>query len=83
MKPDIHPKYGELIIVMNNGEEFITNSTKSGRLVLDVDFRSHPAWTGSVSEINKRAGKFQKFNNKFGFMTMTETAKEPEAPTEA
>lgn len=69
MKADIHPDYHEITIKMTNGESFKTRSTygkKGTSLQLDVDVNTHPAWTGSGSFINEKAGKVAKFNNKFG-----------------
>ncbi len=70
MKENIHPDYHEITVVMTDGSEFITRSTmgkKGDTLRLDIDPKSHPAWTGkhrlidsggSVSKFNKRFGKF-------------------------
>ena len=52
MKKDIHPKYHEINVVMTDGSTFKTRSTwgKQGdTLKLDIDSKSHPAWTGAVS----------------------------------
>ena len=49
MKKDIHPDYHEINIVMTDGSSFQTRSTygKPGdTLRLDIDPKSHPAWTG-------------------------------------
>ena len=49
MKPDIHPDYHEITVVMTDGSSFKTRSTwgKPGdTMTLDVDPKSHPAWTG-------------------------------------
>lgn len=69
MKKDIHPNYKKLKIVMANGEEFETSSTYAGESVLlDVDFREHPAWKGGVALVNTRANQVADFNKKFGNM---------------
>ena len=49
MKKDIHPDYHEITIIMTDGTEYKTKSTmgKAGdTLKLDIDPKSHPAWTG-------------------------------------
>ena len=49
MKKDIHPKYHEINVVMTDGSTFKTRSTwgKEGdTLKLEIDSKSHPAWTG-------------------------------------
>ncbi len=67
MKQDIHPDYHEINIVMTDGTEFKTKSTygKEGdTLRLDIDPKSHPAWTG-VHRMVDSGGQVAKFNKKF------------------
>jgi large subunit ribosomal protein L31 len=67
MQDGIHPKYGELVILFDSGEEFKTNSAKPGKYMADVDFRQHPAWNkNSVAFVNTKDKEIEKFNNKFG-----------------
>ena len=66
MKPNVHPNYQEITLIMTNGEEFITKSALcTPKLLLDVDFRSHPAWSGALSQVNSRASAVASFNKKF------------------
>ncbi|MBF0561056.1 MAG: 50S ribosomal protein L31 [Alphaproteobacteria bacterium] len=67
MKKDIHPDYHEVKIVMTDGSEFTTRSTmgKAGAtLRLDIDPKSHPAWTG-VHRLMDSGGQLAKFNKRF------------------
>jgi large subunit ribosomal protein L31 len=67
MKQDIHPDYHEITIVMTDGSEFKTRSTygKPGdRMQLDVDPKTHPAWTGQHRMVD-RGGQLAKFNKRF------------------
>lgn len=67
MKSDIHPDYHEINVVMTDGTEFRTRSCwgKPGdTLRLDIDPKSHPAWTG-VQRIVDTGGQVAKFNKKF------------------
>ncbi len=67
MKADIHPDYHEINIVMTDGSTFKTRSTygKAGdTLRLDVDPKSHPAWTG-VQRLLDTGGQIAKFNKRF------------------
>ena len=68
MKQDIHPEYHEITVVMTDGSTFKTRSTYGNpgdTLTLDVDPKSHPAWTGqSTLQIVER-GQVEKFNRKF------------------
>ena len=74
MKPGIHPEYHEINIVMTDGTEFKTRSCmgKAGdTLRLDIDPKSHPAWTG-VQRIMDTGGQVAKFNKKFAGHGMQE-----------
>lgn len=67
MKKDIHPKYHEITVVMTDGSSFKTRSTygKPGAtLKLDIDPKSHPAWTG-VHRLMDTGGQLAKFKNRF------------------
>ncbi|WP_019645314.1 50S ribosomal protein L31 [Novispirillum itersonii] len=65
MKKDIHPEYREITVIMTDGSEFKTRSTmKADTLRLDIDPKSHPAWTG-VHRLVDTGGQLAKFNNKF------------------
>lgn len=68
MKPDIHPNYHEMVIVFTDGSTFTTRSTygKPGdKLLVDIDYKTHPAWTGGTSVINQKASKVASFNRRF------------------
>jgi large subunit ribosomal protein L31 len=67
MKQDIHPDYHEITVVMTDGSSFTTRSTwgKAGDTMrLDIDPKSHPAWTG-VQKLIDTGGQIAKFNKKF------------------
>ena len=69
MKNDIHPDYHEITVKMTDGHSFTTRSTwgKEGdTLVLDVDTKSHPAWTGATHMRLSDKGQVAKFKNRFG-----------------
>jgi large subunit ribosomal protein L31 len=71
MKKDIHPKYHTINVVMTDGTKFQTRSTygKEGdTLNLDIDPKSHPAWTGGQQQLVDRGGRVSKFKQKFGFL---------------
>jgi len=68
MKKDIHPDYHEITIQMTDGATYKTRSTwgKEGDLLrLDVDPKSHPAWTGGNQKLNDTGGQVAKFNKRF------------------
>ena len=67
MKKDIHPDYHEITVVMTDGTSYQTNSTwgKPGdTMKLDIDSKSHPAWTG-VHRLIDSGGQLAKFNKRF------------------
>ena len=67
MKKDIHPDYHEITVVMTDGTEYKTRSTmgKPGEtLKLDIDPKSHPAWTGQ-HRILDSGGQVARFNKRF------------------
>jgi large subunit ribosomal protein L31 len=72
MKTDTHPDYHLVKVIMTDGTEFTTRTTwgKSGdTLHLDVDPKSHPAWTGGQQHLVDRGGRVSRFQKKFsGFL---------------
>ena len=67
MKGKIHPNYHKIKVVMTDGSHFETKSTwgKEGEtLKLDIDSKSHVAWTGGTQKILDK-GRVSKFNKKF------------------
>jgi large subunit ribosomal protein L31 len=67
MKAGIHPEYHEINVVMTDGFSYKTRSTfgKAGDTIrLDIDPKSHPAWTG-VQRIMDTGGQVAKFNKRF------------------
>lgn len=68
MKTDIHPDYHEITVIMTDGTEFKTRSTwgnAGDSMRLDIDPKSHPAWTG-VHRMVDSGGQVAKFNKRFG-----------------
>jgi large subunit ribosomal protein L31 len=68
MKKDIHPEYHEITVVMTDGTSYTTRSTwgKAGdTLKLDIDSKSHPAWTGGARRLVDSGGQVAKFNKRF------------------
>jgi large subunit ribosomal protein L31 len=76
MKQDIHPSYHTIKVVMTDGSEFTTRSTwgKEGDVLhLDIDPKSHPAWTGGQQQLVDRGGRVSRFQKKFsGFLKTDE-----------
>jgi large subunit ribosomal protein L31 len=72
MKKDIHPDYHPIKVVMTDGTEYMTRSTygEAGTtLTLDIDPKTHPAWTGGDQRLVDRGGRVSRFNSRFkGFL---------------
>ncbi len=46
-----------------------TDSQRSWPLILDIDSKSHPAWTGGTQQLLDRGGRVSRFQKKFsGFL---------------
>lgn len=68
-KTGIHPEYHSIKVVMTDGTEYMTRSTygKEGdTLNLDIDPKTHPAWTGGTQHMLDRGGRVSRFNSRFG-----------------
>jgi large subunit ribosomal protein L31 len=69
MKKDIeHPDYHQIKVVMTDGTEFMTYSTygnEGDTLALDIDPKTHPAWTGGDAKLTDRGGRLSRFNKRF------------------
>jgi large subunit ribosomal protein L31 len=68
MKDGIHPDYHEITVVMTDGTSYQTRSTygKAGdTLRLEIDSKSHPAWTGGQQRLLDSGGQLARFNKRF------------------
>ena len=68
MKKGIHPDYHEIEVVMTDGSSFKTKSTwgkPSDTLKLEIDPKSHPAWTGGKAGITDSEGQVARFEKRF------------------
>jgi len=67
MKKDIHPDYHEITVLMTDGSEYTTRSTygePGDTLRLDIDPKTHPAWTGQHRLVDT-GGQVAKFNKRY------------------
>ena len=67
MKKETHPDYHEITVVMTDGSERKTRSTwgKPGDVLkLDIDPKTHPAWTGQHRIVDS-GGQVARFNKRF------------------
>ena len=68
MKKEIHPDYHTIRVVMTDGTEYFTRSTygsEGDTLQLDIDSKTHPAWTGGEGRLIDRGGRVSRFKERF------------------
>ena len=78
MKKDIHPDYHEITVITTDGKSHKTTTTwgKAGDTMrLEIDPKSHPAWTG-VHRLIDSGGQLAKFNKKFQNLGLKKTGSE-------
>jgi len=79
MKEKIHPDYHKITVTMTDGTSFETKSTwgKEGATMrLDIDPKTHPAWTGVRQSID-RGGRVQRFKDRLGAGAGTKSTGKP------
>ncbi len=67
MKKEIHPDYHEITVQMTDGTTYVTRSTwgsEGDTLRLDIDPKTHPAWTGQHRLVDT-GGQVAKFNKRY------------------
>jgi len=67
MKADIHPDYHTITVEMTDGTTYQTRSTwgKEGdRMKLEIDPKSHPAWTGGTRVVQE-GGRVARFKDRY------------------
>ena len=72
MKAGTHPNYHMIKVVMTDGTEFMTRSTygaEGDTMNLDIDPKTHPAWTGGSQQLMDRGGRLSRFNSRFSGLT--------------
>ena len=85
MKDNLHPDYHDITVIMTDGTEFITRSTygaTGAKLHLDIDPKTHPAWTGTHRMVN-RGGQLEKFNKRFAGISGKKDEAQDAAPAAA
>ena len=67
MKKNVHPNYHRITVEMTDGTQFETRSTwgsEGDTLKLEIDPKSHSAWTGGKQKLLDK-GRVSKFNKRF------------------
>jgi large subunit ribosomal protein L31 len=73
MKEKIHPKYGETQVTCSCGNAFMTSSTLSKPLNVEVCSACHPFYTGKQKMLDT-AGRVEKFKQKYSRKTPVKAA---------
>ena len=69
MKQNTHPDYHFITVTMTDGTTYQTRSTmgkEGAKLNLDIDPKTHPAWTGGNQHLMDRGGRVSRFTAKYG-----------------
>ena len=85
MKDKIHPDYHKITVLMTDGTSFETKSTwgkEGAQMRLDIDPKTHAAWTGVRQSID-RGGRVQRFKDRFGAGAGSRSAGKPAAAAPA
>ena len=70
MKKNTHPEYKELKVTVGKDKFFTKSTLKSGEILMDVDYRTHPAWNKDSKNLVNQANKnVNEFNKKFAGLT--------------
>ncbi|MCW5717831.1 MAG: 50S ribosomal protein L31 [Bauldia sp.] len=86
MKSEIHPNYHPIKVIMTDGTEYTTYSTYGSEgdvLRLDIDSKTHPAWTGGDQKLLDRGGRVSRFNSRFAGLMGAAPAADADAPAAA
>ena len=68
MKKETHPDYQEIKVTCSCGNTFVTKSTLSSDLSIEVCSACHPFYTGQ-QKIVDTAGRVDKFRKRFGIQS--------------
>jgi large subunit ribosomal protein L31 len=77
MKDAIHPKYADATVTCSCGNTFVTRSTVTKPIHIEVCSACHPFYTGK-QKVMDTAGRIDKFNQRYG--TKSAAKVEPPAP---
>ncbi|MCF6304553.1 MAG: 50S ribosomal protein L31 [Rhodobacteraceae bacterium] len=68
MKKNIHPEYHLVDVKLTDGTIYQMKSTfgsEGDTMVLDIDPKVHPAWTGGAHRLLDTGGRVSKFKKKY------------------
>jgi large subunit ribosomal protein L31 len=65
MKTDIHPVYADVTVKCTCGNTFVTQSTRTGTLSLELCNECHPYFTGKQKLVDA-GGRVERFNKRYG-----------------
>ena len=70
MKENIHPPYKKFKIIVGQDEFWTYSSSNASEMLMDVDYRKHPAWTKETGNfINESNESITKFSGKYAGLT--------------
>jgi large subunit ribosomal protein L31 len=77
VKTGIHPEYGETRVTCSCGNTFVTRSTHTGEMHVELCNECHPFYTGKQKLVDS-GGRVERFQRRYGRKTFTRE-QQPEA----
>ena len=65
MKAGIHPEYQDVTVTCSCGNSFVTRSTASKEMHIEVCSACHPFYTGK-QKITDTGGRVERFRRRYG-----------------
>ncbi|MFY9589409.1 50S ribosomal protein L31 [Rickettsia endosymbiont of Halotydeus destructor] len=79
MKSGIHPEYKDFLIKISSDTFKTMSAHPTGEILMDVDYRKHPAWNKDMGNVVNQSNKsISDFNKKFSGLSFG-APKKPEA----
>ncbi|NQV06541.1 50S ribosomal protein L31 [bacterium] len=78
MKTEIHPEYTETNVVCSCGNKFLTRSTASADLHVELCNECHPFYTGKQKLVDS-GGRVERFQRRYGKTSFTGAASEEDS----
>ncbi len=74
MKTGIHPHYKKFRIIISNDIFETYSAGQEDEILMDVDYRKHPAWTKESGNVVNQSNKnISDFNKKFAGLNFGKT----------
>ncbi|MFO1129902.1 MAG: 50S ribosomal protein L31 [Rickettsiales bacterium] len=65
MQASIQPKIYDLVVEIGNTQINTKSAKNIGNLLMEIDFRNHPAWSNAITNTVQLSNRSQQFQDKF------------------